>query len=59
MARMTDDDVAALRTRPNKELGFYPASRDPKSIAEYRRKAAEEMADYGRRSCQTPPIALY
>ncbi len=56
---MTDDDAAALRTRLNNELGFYPASLDPESIAEYRRKAAEEIADYGRRSCQTPAIALY
>ena len=33
---------AELRARLNAELGFYPASLDEKSIAEYRRKAAED-----------------
>ena len=40
--RPGDDTAAALRVRLNEELGFYPASLDPESIAEYRRKAAEE-----------------
>ena len=40
--RRGDDTAAALRARLNEELGFYPASLDPESIAEYRRKAAEE-----------------
>ena len=40
--RPGDDTAAALRARLNEELGFYPASLDPESIAEYRRKAAEE-----------------
>lgn len=39
---MSKEDDAALRARLNEELGFYPASLDPESIAEYRRKAAEE-----------------
>ena len=39
--RPGDDTAAALRARLNEELGFYPASLDPESIAEYRRKAAE------------------
>jgi hypothetical protein len=38
---MADGD-AELRARLNEELGFYPASLDPASIAEYRREAAEE-----------------
>ena len=40
--RPGDDTAAAVRARLNEELGFYPASLDPESIAEYRRKAAEE-----------------
>ena len=40
--RPGDDTAAALRARLNEELGFYPASLDPESIAEYRRKAGEE-----------------
>ena len=40
--RQADDTAAELRARLNEELGFYPASLDPESIAEYRRKAAGE-----------------
>ena len=40
--RPGDDTAAALRARLNEELGFYPASLDAESIAEYRRKAAGE-----------------
>ena len=43
------DSAAALRALLNEELGFYPASLDPESIAEYRRKAAGEN---GR--CRSP-----
>ena len=38
--RPGDDTAAALRARLNEELGFYPASLDPESIAEYRRSQA-------------------
>ena len=44
--RPGDDAAAALRAQLNAELGFYPASLDPESIAEYRRKAAEEDGRY-------------
>ena len=47
--RRGDDTAAALRARLNEELGFYPASLDPESIAEYRRKAAGED-----RRCPSP-----
>lgn len=36
---MADDDKV-LRARLNEELGFYPASLDEASIAEYRRRAS-------------------
>ncbi len=45
-------EAAALRARINEELGFYPARLDEESIAEYRRKAAEDaeqLARYDRR----------
>ena len=37
---MSKEEDAALRARLNEELGFYPASLDPESIARYRREAA-------------------
>ena len=40
--------AAALRARLNEELGFYPASLDPESIAEYRRKAGDEDERFRR-----------
>jgi hypothetical protein len=46
--RPGDDTAAALRARLNEELGFYPASLDPESIAEYRRRAAEEDERHAR-----------
>ncbi len=44
---------AELRAQLNKELGFYPASLDPASIAEYRRRAAED--DSGTAVPASPP----
>ena len=45
--RPGDDTAAVLRARLNEELGFYPASLDPESIAEYRRKAAPPKPNPG------------
>ena len=46
---------AELRARLKEELGFYPASLDPASIAEHRRKTAE--AD-GRPVPPAPPVVV-
>lgn len=47
---MSKEEDAALRARLNEELGFYPASLDPESIAEYRRRAAGEANGIVRRT---------
>lgn len=39
------EDAAARRAQLNEELGFYPASVDEESVAEYRRRAAAEDSD--------------
>ena len=46
--RPDEHSAAAVRARLNEELGFYPASLDPESIAEYRRKAADEDERFRR-----------
>lgn len=42
---MTADETATLRAALNDELGFYPASTDPKSVARHRRESAAD-AEY-------------
>lgn len=39
---MNADEAATLRAALNEELGFYPANLDDESVAEYRRKDAED-----------------
>ena len=46
--RPDEHSAAAVRARLNEELGFYPASLDPESIAEYRRKDAEDRERHAR-----------
>ena len=42
------DRAAATRAALNDELGFYPATLDDESIAEYRRKDAEDRERHAR-----------
>jgi len=55
---MTD---AELRAALNEELGYYPASLDPESIAEARRSAAEQARRLARydRNYATPGGSHY
>jgi len=41
---MTDEHDKRIRAALNDELGFYPASVDPESVARYRREAPERRA---------------
>jgi hypothetical protein len=41
---MTDETGKQIRAALNDELGFYPASVDPESVARYRREAPERRA---------------
>lgn len=41
---MTDDTGRRIRAALNDELGFYPASVDPESVARYRREAPKRRA---------------
>ena len=43
---MTSQERARLRAQLNEELGFFPASVDPESVARHRRETAESEADY-------------
>lgn len=38
---MTDENGRQIRAELNDELGFYPASVDPESVARYRRETPE------------------
>ena len=46
--REVGEAAADLRARLNDELGFYPASLDEESIAEYRREDTEERERHAR-----------
>ena len=42
------NEAAVLRAALNEELGYYPAMLDDESVADHRRKAAEDGAHLAR-----------
>jgi hypothetical protein len=47
-SRERQGQAAAYRAQLNEQLGFYPANLDEESVAEYRRKDAEERERLAR-----------